>query len=67
MCNVACGRFEGFWEMELKIYDIAAGRLIVEEAGGRVSDLAGGDKVPEAGTVATNGLIHQELLKLLRE
>jgi myo-inositol-1(or 4)-monophosphatase len=67
LCNVACGRFDGFWEMELKIYDIAAGRLIVEEAGGVVTDLAGGEKVPEAGTVATNGLIQEELLALLRE
>jgi myo-inositol-1(or 4)-monophosphatase len=66
LCNVACGRFDGFWELQLQPYDIAAGQLIVEEAGGRVTDLAGGKNFPTEGTVATNGLIHDELLTQLR-
>lgn len=42
MCYVACGRYDGYWELNLKPYDIAAGTLIVREAGGIVSDFAGG-------------------------
>jgi len=67
LCNVACGRFDGFWELHLNQYDIAAGQLIVEEAGGLVTDLTGGDHVPAEGTVATNRLIHNDLLKLLND
>ena len=40
LCYVACGRFEGYWELKLHAWDVAAGILIVEEAGGRVTDLA---------------------------
>jgi myo-inositol-1(or 4)-monophosphatase len=65
MAYVAAGRLEGFWEMNLNIYDIAAGILLVEEAGGKVSDFSGGPDYPKKGTVATNGKINEELLKLL--
>ena len=65
MAFVAAGRLEGFWEMNLKIYDIAAGELLVTEAGGRVCDFNGGSDYPKAGTLATNGLIDSELLPLL--
>jgi len=43
LCYVACGRFDGYWEKKLKPWDLAAGSLLVEEAGGRVSDLEGGN------------------------
>jgi myo-inositol-1(or 4)-monophosphatase len=67
LCNVACGRFDGFWEMELNLYDIAAGVLILEEAGGLITDFKGGTDVPASGTLATNRLIHNELLKYLQD
>lgn len=62
LCYVASGKLEGFWEMNLKLYDICAGALILKEAGGTVSDFKGGRSYPEHGLVASNGLIHQELL-----
>lgn len=65
---VACGRFEGFWELKLKPWDQAAGMLIVEEAGGRVTDLTGRPTDPRTNAVvATNGVIHDELIALLTE
>ncbi len=66
MAFVAAGRLEGFWELNLNVYDIAAGELLVTEAGGKVFDLNGGKEFPQRGTVATNGLIDKELLPLLR-
>ena len=67
LCYVAAGRFDGFWELQLHPWDVAAGFLIVEEAGGRVSDRAGGPP-PRSGrdTVASNGRIHAAMLALLR-
>jgi myo-inositol-1(or 4)-monophosphatase len=63
LCNVASGRFEGFWEFNLNPWDTAAGVLIVEEAGGKVSDFSGGEfQIASRETLATNGLIHQALL-----
>ena len=66
LCYVAAGRFDGFWEIKLHPWDVAAGFLIVEEAGGRVSDLAGGP-APRSGieSVASNGLLHEAMLALL--
>ena len=66
LCYVACGRFDGFWELKLHPWDVAAGLLILEEAGGRSSDLAGGP-APASGVeiVASNGSIHAELLAVL--
>jgi myo-inositol-1(or 4)-monophosphatase len=64
---VACGRLDGFWELHLHAWDVAAGFLLVEEAGGRVSDLAG--RPPSrsgAQTVASNGGIHDAMLAVLR-
>jgi myo-inositol-1(or 4)-monophosphatase len=67
LCYVAAGRFDGFWELKLHAWDVAAGNLMVEEAGGRTSDFAGN---PPSGdgreTVASNGAIHQAMLELLR-
>jgi myo-inositol-1(or 4)-monophosphatase len=66
LCYVACGRFDGFWELKLHAWDVAAGILLVEEAGGRVTDLAGGPP-PASGReiAASNGAIHDELLRVL--
>ena len=66
LCYVACGRFDGYWELKLHPWDVAAGILVVEEAGGRVTDLGGG-AVPASGReiAASNGLIHDELLRVL--
>jgi len=63
LCNVACGRFDGFWEFNLNPWDTAAGALIVEEAGGMVSDFEGGVfQVSSRQTLASNGLVHQMLI-----
>ena len=67
LCFVACGRFDGFWENGLKPWDTAAGALIAQEAGGRVTDYTDrpyhmdGDEL-----LATNGRIHQKMLALLQ-
>lgn len=67
LCWVACGRFDGFWEYNLSPWDIAAGYLIVEEAGGRISDFDGKPyDVFDKETLATNGLIHEPLLAMIR-
>lgn len=64
---LAAGRFEGFWEMKLNLWDIAAGVLLVKEAGGMISDLSGRDKYLESGDiVAANNQLHGQFLKLLR-
>lgn len=65
---VAAGRFDGFWERGLSLWDIAAGALIVREAGGFVSDFAARDKALVSGDiVSANGNVHGDLLKLLRK
>jgi myo-inositol-1(or 4)-monophosphatase len=67
LCYLACGRFDGFWELKLKPWDVAAGALIVAEAGGRVTDLDGGHfRIDNGETVATNGLIHESMLAVLK-
>jgi myo-inositol-1(or 4)-monophosphatase len=63
LCSVAAGRLEAFWEFRLGAWDCAAGRLMVEEAGGKVSDMQGAPhRFDSASIVASNGLIHAELL-----
>ncbi len=63
LCWVAAGRFDGFYEHKLNAWDSAAGFLMVEEAGGVVTDFAGDAYSPyQPHIVATNGKIHQELL-----
>lgn len=66
LCWVAAGRFDGFYEHKLNAWDSAAGFLIVEEAGGKVTDLKGNYYNPyQPGIVATNGLIHDELVQIV--
>ena len=67
LCYVAAGRLDGFWELKLRPWDVAAGNLIVSEAGGRVTDLAGGPALRTGRqTVASNGHLHEQILELLR-
>lgn len=67
MCYVACGRFEGYWEFYLNPWDVAAGYLIVKEAGGKLSNAQGGKfSIYGYEYVATNGLIHDEMLSVIR-
>lgn len=66
LCWVAAGRFEGFFEHSLSAWDTAAGYLIVEEAGGKVTDMKGDKYSPyQKQLVATNGFIHEELLDVI--
>lgn len=68
LCYVATGRFDGFWELMLKPWDVAAGMLILMEAGGKVTDLKGGPySIYSDEILATNGLIHEELMRVLQE
>jgi myo-inositol-1(or 4)-monophosphatase len=68
LCWVACGRFDGFWELALGPWDMAAGGLIVSEAGGRVTNVRGGPwRLEGPGILASNGLIHDAILSGLSE
>jgi myo-inositol-1(or 4)-monophosphatase len=63
---VAAGRFDGFWELKLQPWDTAAGLVIVQEAGGRVTDFKGAPySIDEPAIVASNGRIHDEMLAVL--
>ncbi|MDF0605331.1 inositol monophosphatase [Neisseriaceae bacterium TC5R-5] len=66
LCNVACGRVEGYWEKNLQPWDIAAGSLIVQEAGGMVTDLSGEQNWMESGDiVAASPKVLAQLLQML--
>jgi myo-inositol-1(or 4)-monophosphatase len=66
LAYVACGRFDGFWEEGLKPWDVAAGALLVEEAGGRVSNYAGEPlSIYVPPIVASNGLLHEQMMHVL--
>ena len=68
LCYVAAGRFDGFWELKLYAWDVAAGKLLIEEAGGRVTDFRGGSlDIYGKEILATNGRIHGEMIKVLRK
>jgi len=68
LCNVASGRYDGFWEFNLNPWDTAAGVLIVEEAGGTVTRFDGSAfELNSRETIASNGLLHQALLDEFRE
>jgi myo-inositol-1(or 4)-monophosphatase len=67
LCWVACGRFDGFWEYNLSSWDVAAGYLIVQEAGGRITNFDGDPySVFDKQTLATNGLIHDDMLMRIK-
>ncbi|MFC1745339.1 inositol monophosphatase family protein [Candidatus Riflebacteria bacterium] len=66
MSFVACGRLDGFWELNLNIYDLAAGILILNEAGGKVSNFTGGMQNIYSQCLATNALLHNDLLDILK-
>jgi len=66
LCYLAAGRFDGFWELRLKPWDTAAGVVIVEEAGGRVTTYGGGPYTPYMDNIlASNGLVHDEMVRVL--
>jgi myo-inositol-1(or 4)-monophosphatase len=66
LAYVAAGRYDGFWEYDLSPWDVAAGAIIVREAGGFITDTEGlANPVYGKGVLATNGAFHDELVKLL--
>jgi myo-inositol-1(or 4)-monophosphatase len=67
LCFVACGRFDGFWELKLSPWDTAAGAVVVREAGGTVTDFGGRPvDIYHPEVCASNGLIHEAMLGVLR-
>ena len=67
LAYVACGRFEGFWEVSLSPWDMAAGVLLVQEAGGRFTNFRGvASTVYGKQVLATNGLVHDPLVEILK-
>lgn len=67
VCYVACGRLDGFWELDLHPWDIAAATLIVKEAGGEVTNFSGnGFSHYKKDVVASNGFIHKNMLRILK-
>lgn len=68
LCYVAAGRFDGFWEVRLNPWDMAAGAVIVREAGGRLTDFSGKDlSIYGQELVASNGQIHEAMLAVLNQ
>ncbi|MBN1585962.1 MAG: inositol monophosphatase [Candidatus Omnitrophica bacterium] len=68
LAYTAAGRFEGFWEFGLSPWDIAAGCLLVEEAGGRITNMAGGPcELDGKEILASNGLIHEPMISVISE
>ncbi len=68
LCHIAAGRADGFWEFNLSPWDVAAGALLVTEAGGRVTDMAGGPlDLDRPRLLATNGRIHEQMRDVLVE
>jgi len=68
LAYVACGRFDGFWEIRLHPWDVAAGILIVREAGGKATDFQSGPQcVSGRRIVASNGRIHGQMLQVIQE
>ncbi|MCD4812128.1 inositol monophosphatase [bacterium] len=68
LCDVACGRFDGFWEYKLKPWDVAAAALIIHEAGGRITNLQGKTLTIYGGTfLASNRILHSDLVQMMRK
>jgi myo-inositol-1(or 4)-monophosphatase len=67
LCYTACGIFDFFYEIRLNPWDVAAGSLLIEEAGGLITDFSGGDRfIEKSQLIASNGLLHDELNKIIR-
>lgn len=65
LCYLACGRIDGFWELKLRPWDTAAGGLIVEEAGGKLTDFSGNPfSIRGKETLGSNGCIHDEMISV---
>jgi myo-inositol-1(or 4)-monophosphatase len=64
---VACGRFEAYFEFNIHIWDIAAGVLLVQEAGGKITDYSGGDDYLEGKELLAAGAIHKEALAIIQK
>jgi myo-inositol-1(or 4)-monophosphatase len=68
LCYLAAGRFDGFWELKLHAWDVAAASLMITEAGGRVTDFQGSSfNIYSEEALASNGLIHEAMLQVIRE
>jgi len=68
LAYVAAGRLDGFWEFHLQPWDLAAGRLLVEEAGGRLTDAEGGaHRLDSPSILASNGILHGQMLRAFQE
>jgi myo-inositol-1(or 4)-monophosphatase len=68
LAYVACGRFDGFWEFKLQGWDIAAGIILVQEAGGQVSDFSGNHvEITKGEVLASNGKIHSTMIEILKK
>jgi myo-inositol-1(or 4)-monophosphatase len=66
LCYIAAGRFDGFWEQSLKPWDVSAGALLVEEAGGLVTGMDGSPFESTAGhLVASNERLHKKILEVI--
>lgn len=66
LAYLACGRFDGFWEDGLNAWDIAAGVILIEEAGGRTTDFHGAPlDIYTPKVLASNGLIHEKMMRVL--
>ncbi|MFY9270870.1 MAG: inositol monophosphatase family protein, partial [Candidatus Manganitrophaceae bacterium] len=67
LCYVACGRFDGFWELKLHPWDTAAGSIILTEAGGRLTDFSGkGYSIYDKEMLASNGKLHRQMIDVLQ-
>jgi len=67
LCYVACGRFEGYFEFNLKIWDIAGGILILQEAGGKVCDYSGGNDYLYGKELLATGNVQQPMLQVIQQ
>jgi len=65
LCFVAAGRVDFSWEFPLNLYDVAAGVVIVREAGGTVTDFDGGNHIPQNGIIASNGIVHEQVREII--
>lgn len=68
LCYIACGRIDGFWEVSLNPWDVAAGHLILKESGGKITNFSGKKySIYSKQVLATNGKIHKEMMEILKK